>query len=88
MIGLKICFFEGEISKNDELLSGSERHLEAIQRAHMHLEKGKEALLLGIPTDMAAIDLKDALDALGEITGDKTDDEVVNRIFENFCVGK
>ena len=54
----------------------------------MYVENGKNALQAGLPTDMASIDLRDALDALGEITGDKADDEVINRIFENFCVGK
>ena len=85
---VKEMFISGEITKNDEILSGGERHMEAIQRAYMFIENGKNAIFAGLPTDMAAIDLKDALDALGEITGDKADDEIVNRIFENFCVGK
>ncbi len=85
---IKEMFITGEITKNDEILSGGSRHKEALARALMYVENGKNALQAGLPTDMAFIDLRDALDALGEITGDKADDEVINRIFENFCVGK
>ncbi len=58
-----------------------ERSLEALNRV-------KEGVDTGVSLDGVAMDLKDALDALGEITGEVTSDEILNNIFSNFCVGK
>ena len=59
------------------------------------LEKAVEALALvdqglglGVPIDAVALDVKDALDALGEITGEVTSADILNTMFGNFCVGK
>lgn len=58
-----------------------ERSLEALIRV-------KEGVDTRVSLDGVAMDLKDALDALGEITGEVTSDEILNNIFSNFCVGK
>jgi tRNA modification GTPase len=42
----------------------------------------------GISLDMVALDLKEAMDALGEITGEVTTSDILNNMFSNFCVGK
>jgi tRNA modification GTPase len=41
-----------------------------------------------MPADAVAMDLRDALDALGEITGEVTSADILNTMFANFCVGK
>jgi len=55
-------------------------------------KQGLEQVLLGLKEkrayDFLTIDLKDALDSLGEITGDSISDEIVNDIFSRFCIGK
>lgn len=53
----------------------------ALSRALMTIESG-------MPEDFISMDLQDALSALGEITGDSVDDEIIDRIFTRFCLGK
>lgn len=64
-----------------------ERHFEALSRAQ---EKLQSALnnIDGVTLDLLAIDVKDAWDALGEISGKTATEEIINNIFSKFCVGK
>ena len=72
----------------DEIELSNIRHIDAITRTKISLEKAKETLLARLPVDLAVVDLRDALHALGEITGENVDEEVINTIFSEFCVGK
>lgn len=63
------------------------RHLDAIRRAIAHLEDAKRTLETWSP-DMAATDLEAAQAALGEITGDRVDEKLLDTVFSSFCVGK
>ena len=64
-----------------------ERHYSALQRANDAL---KSAILNteGLSLDMLSVDLKEAWDALGEITGETANETIINTVFEKFCVGK
>lgn len=64
------------------------RHHAALLRAQESLGKAHESVAGGFPADFVAIDLRDAVEALGEITGEDLKDEVIDHIFANFCVGK
>ena len=64
------------------------RHKTALIHANEALERAKDALISGMPTDIASIDINEAIDSLGEITGETVSDSVVSEIFHNFCVGK
>lgn len=64
------------------------RHIELSQRAADRLEGAIEAIRSGMSLDTAAIDLKEALQCLGQITGQDATEEVIDAIFKNFCVGK
>ena len=64
------------------------RHIAAATQAAQALEEAVAAMDTGFPTDVAAIDLKRALDALGSITGETLSEDVIDAIFANFCVGK
>ena len=64
------------------------RHAEAAERAAKALDEACRALEDGFGTDMAAIDLSAALDALGEITGETMSEQVIDQVFARFCVGK
>lgn len=63
------------------------RHLEAVKRAVGHLEDAMRTLETWTP-DMAATDLQAAQNALSEITGDRADEKLLDRVFSDFCVGK
>lgn len=75
-------------SGNEELLVTSERHAKALRDSADSLGKVSEGLSAGIPSDLLAEDLRDALTRLGSITGEISTDEVLGEIFARFCIGK
>lgn len=64
------------------------RHKECLERAREALRKTIESSKTRQQVDFLTIDLKDAIVALGEVTGELVSDEVINAIFDQFCVGK
>ena len=66
----------------------NERHKQLLEKAKKHLNKAKEITELGESLDIAAIDVKETTSLLGEITGKDASSDVVNKIFEKFCLGK
>ena len=64
------------------------RHLDAIARASKHLLAGKDALQEGFAGELLAEDLRQAQQALSEITGEFTSDDLLGQIFSSFCIGK
>lgn len=67
---------------------GSERQKQALSTARSFLEHACKAEQAGFPLDAVAQDLEDALNALGEITGETTPEDVLDVVFSSFCVGK
>lgn len=65
-----------------------QRHLELARGASNHLKNAIQSIEMGFPLDTTAIDLKEALSNMGEITGDNATEAVIDRVFANFCVGK
>ncbi len=79
----------GRLTKHsDSVLVSNVRHYEALCRAQDALERVASGLQDGLSGELLAMDLHDALDALGEITGQVSSQEVLNTIFERFCIGK
>ena len=72
----------------DETLVTNIRHYEALSRAREDLAHVRSGLDLGTPSDLLAEDLRSAIRELGSIFGEIAPDEVLNRIFANFCIGK
>ena len=64
------------------------RHLEALTHVQEALAHVSQGLADGLPADLVAIDLRDALHHLGTITGEVVTDEILGTIFSRFCVGK
>ncbi len=64
-----------------------ERHYSALLRAEQSLNSAIENVGIFTP-DILAIDIKDAWDSLGEITGETANEQIINTVFEKFCVGK
>ena len=69
---------------SDALTITSQRHFDALVKAKGHLENCLELM----PPDILSIDLTSAWTVLGEITGQTVTEDIVNNIFEKFCVGK
>ncbi|PIS31628.1 tRNA uridine-5-carboxymethylaminomethyl(34) synthesis GTPase MnmE [Candidatus Saganbacteria bacterium CG08_land_8_20_14_0_20_45_16] len=64
------------------------RHQECLARADSSLAKAAETVAQKMSAEFVAVDLKEAIVALGEVTGEIVSDEIINTIFEQFCVGK
>ena len=71
-----------------ELPLVSQRHMLLARRAAEHLAAAADALLSGEALDLCAIDLHAALETLGEVTGDRVDEKLLDSVFSRFCVGK
>jgi tRNA modification GTPase len=74
--------------RNNETIITNTRHYDSLHKALEEIQKVKFGLSSGIPSDLIAIDIKQALYYFGEITGEVTNDELLGNIFANFCIGK
>lgn len=64
------------------------RHKQALDQASSHLEQARVCMTDNQPLEILAIELRDALDSIGEITGMVTSEDILNKIFNDFCIGK
>lgn len=85
---LKVMFFEGNLSFNDEIYITNVRHKAALQDSFSALERVRESIEAGMPEDFYSIDLMGAYESLGSITGESIGEDLVNEIFSKFCMGK
>jgi len=72
----------------DESIITNSRHYAALTGAQIEISKVQAGLKDGLSGDLLAIDLRQGLFHLGEITGEVTNDELLGNIFANFCIGK
>lgn len=75
------------LSQNEVIVTNA-RHYEALEKASVALQRAIDGLNSGITGDFLAMDIRETLHHLGEITGEITTDEVLGNIFKNFCIGK
>ena len=73
---------------NADVMLSSLRHKEALLKAEQGLKKAKISLDQGMSYEFVALDLRIALDSIGEIIGKTVTDDILNKIFSEFCVGK
>jgi tRNA modification GTPase len=78
---------ESEIGGGETLVT-SARHSDALRRALEHLDAARQTLAEDVPLDFVSIDLRSTLEAMGEITGETAGDDLLDRIFSEFCIGK
>jgi tRNA modification GTPase len=69
-------------------LVASVRHRDCLVKCLDGLERAQAALTEGLPRELAAADIRAAIDALGEITGETTSEDILDIIFSSFCIGK
>ena len=76
------------LGDSDTTLVTNQRHIQALSDARISLWRVSEGLASGLPTDLAAQDIREAIYHLGSIVGEISSDEVLGNIFKNFCIGK
>lgn len=81
-------FLKGDISYNDQIYLTSVRHREAVEDALRSLNQVLQTIEDGMPEDLYMIDLMDAYKKLGLINGETASEDLVNKIFQEFCMGK
>jgi len=83
-------FLQGDISgtsAQDDIIT-RERHKELLQSAISHVRRAMDEFSMGVAEDLVSIGLREAYMALGEILGLEVSDDIIDRIFSEFCVGK
>lgn len=88
---LKQTIFDMVIDENiinSNLMVTNMRHVEAIKKALNYVSDCVNGINMGVTLDVVSIDLKNLWMALGEITGNNNNEEIINEIFSGFCVGK
>ena len=76
------------LAESDTTLVTNQRHVQALTDARTSLLRVREGLASGLPSDLAAQDIREAIYHLGSIVGEISTDEVLGNIFANFCIGK
>lgn len=78
----------GGVDLTQRTIITNQRHVDALRRTLTALDTARNGLGMHIPSDLVALDLRAALNALGEITGAISADDLLGSIFGRFCIGK
>ena len=76
------------LGDSDTTLVTNQRHIQALTDTRTSLLRVRDGLAAGLPTDLAAQDIREAIYHIGSIVGEISTDEVLGNIFANFCIGK
>lgn len=80
--------FKDGFKKNEATFLTNIRQIDLVKRASRFLNDALKAVDLGMALDFVEVDIKEAADSLGEITGESVTEDVISLVFENFCLGK
>ena len=81
-------FFQGDINCDHTLYITNERQASCLDSTVISLDNVLSSIDAGLPEDFFSIDLMDAYNSLGQITGETIEDDLANKIFSEFCMGK
>ncbi|QUY65561.1 tRNA uridine-5-carboxymethylaminomethyl(34) synthesis GTPase MnmE [Helcococcus kunzii] len=81
-------FFDGEIQVNNTIMITNIRHRDLLVKARDNIISAVEGIKMGMPLDATEIDFRNAYTQLGEITGETIEEDVLDKIFKDFCIGK
>lgn len=81
-------FFDGEVYSSNDTVITNIRHKDLLEKARENIVYAINDIKNGYPLDAAEIDLKNAFNQLGEIIGETIEEDILDKIFKDFCVGK
>lgn len=81
-------FFQGQIGESDMTFVSNARHIALLNLALQSIEEAVASAGDGVPIDLVQIDMKKAWDYLGEIIGESVQEDLINQLFSQFCLGK
>ncbi|SHO54266.1 tRNA uridine-5-carboxymethylaminomethyl(34) synthesis GTPase MnmE [Anaerocolumna xylanovorans] len=85
---IKDIYFKGMLEYNDEVYITNLRQEEALRMSLESLEMVQKTIEDDMPEDLYAVDMMSSYEALGKITGEQVDEDLINTIFREFCMGK
>ena len=85
---IKKLFYSGSITNEEDIIITNERHRELLISAEQSVRNVFEGIEAGVSEDFLTIDMMDAYEALGKIVGESVEDDLADRIFRDFCMGK
>jgi tRNA modification GTPase len=80
--------FEGKTASRESILVADVRQKNLLVRAEADASEAATALRSGEPLDFAEVSMRAAYDALGEVVGETVTEDILDRVFERFCIGK
>jgi len=81
-------YFSGEIEAGDITYVSNARHIHLLKQARQSIEDAIEGIEMGVPVDVAQIDIQKTWELLGEIIGDAVSESLIDQLFSQFCLGK
>ncbi len=81
-------FFKGELNSDNDVYINNSRHKSCLTECKSSLEAVQDGLNLDLPEDLLVIDLNNAYTSLSEILGETYDEDIIDKIFSEFCLGK
>ncbi len=85
---IKDMFYSGEIQSDSTVVVTNIRHKNQLEKALINIESALEDIKLQVPLDCIEVDLRDCWENLGEISGDTIGEDILDKIFSEFCIGK
>lgn len=81
-------FFQGNMGDSDVSYVSNARHIALLNLALQSIEESLTSIEMGVPIDLVQIDMKKAWEYLGEIIGESVQEDLINQLFSQFCLGK
>ena len=81
-------FYTGDLNIDSDLVINNLRHKEQLVKGLNDIEEALNGIRMDMPLDCLEVDIKDCWDNLGEISGDTIGEDILDKIFSEFCIGK
>ena len=85
---IKNMFYAGDLEVESNVIITNMRHRDQLNKAYKNMKSGLEAILSNVPLDCIEVDIRNCWENLSAISGDAVGEDILDRIFSEFCIGK